>query len=77
MYIAGYYDGWTTGSLYKTPNPAFDHYKVNICFPPLQSFEYEQLIRIFVKWADGNPQKLHFAPGQAIREAWGEAFPCQ
>ena len=42
-YIAGFYDGWTTGSIYKSADPGFERFR--ICFPQ-SGLTDEQLIRV-------------------------------
>lgn len=66
-YVSGFYDGRTTSDYGKS--------ELMSCFPP--GLSWEQLIRIFVKWANDNPQKLHYDTWQGLREAFSKAFPCK
>lgn len=44
------------------------------CLPPRSN--YEQAIRIFVRWADENPNLLHMFGWTVVGLAMAEAFPC-
>jgi Rap1a immunity proteins len=45
-----------------------------ICFP--QGLSGDQLGAVFLKWADGNPNKWNFDPFTAVGLAFEEAWPC-
>jgi hypothetical protein len=72
-YITGFYDGRTTDD--------YGIAKLSSCPPSDASGEnlqvtYSQMARVFVAWASDNPDKLHLADWQAVRQALAEAWPC-
>lgn len=76
-FIAGFYDGWTSGRLYiKVETKIVSTKDTDICFPPTAQFTHKQLARIFIKWAKDNPSKHHQSGWSGVRSAFGHAFPC-
>ena len=45
------------------------------CLPKI-GLAREQLIRIFLKWAEEHPSRLHESRRSAVVSAFAEAFPC-
>ena len=45
------------------------------CFPE-RGISWEQQIRVFIKWAEANPEKLHESRRLGVIIAFAEAFPC-
>ncbi len=45
------------------------------CFPK-RGLPNEQLIRVFIKWAEAHPELLHESRRMGVIEAFVEAFPC-
>ena len=39
--------------------------------------DQQQLRKVFIKFANDNPQDLHFAAGGIVMNAFIEAFPCK
>jgi hypothetical protein len=74
-YIAGFYDGRTTSDYGKPelmscpPTDSTD--------PNQLAVSYSQMVRVFTKWAEEHPEKLHLADWQALREALAQAWPCK
>ena len=73
-YIAGFYDGRTTND--------YGLKKLQACIPTDPSGQrldvsYEQMRLVFIKWANDNPQKLHYEDWAAVREAFATAWPCK
>ena len=73
-YIAGFYDGGTTsdyGKLELRTCPPVSDSGLNI------EVTYSQMARVYIKWAQGHPEKLHWHDWQAVRQALAEAWPCK
>jgi hypothetical protein len=72
--IAGFYDGRTTNDYGKS--------ELRTC-PPVgesgQNIEvtYSQMIRVYLKWTQNHPEKLHWQDWQAVRQAFADAWPCK
>ena len=73
-YIAGFYDGWTTGRLYFNPKTELVK-KFDVCFP--EGISWNQLIAVFVRWGDKHPEKWHWEQWSAVRAAFKDAWPCK
>jgi hypothetical protein len=73
QYIRAFYDGWTAASLYTEPAAGLERFR--ICFP--EGVSWTQLAKIYVKWADDNPQDLHLSEWQGVRESWRTVYPCR
>ena len=73
-YIAGFYDGRTTndyGKLELRSCPPTDASGLEL------QITYSQMRRVFIKWAEENSDKLHYADWQAVRQAFADAWPCK
>lgn len=73
-YITGFYDGRTTSDyglthLMSCPPQSEDGLSIRVT--------YTQMVRVFINWAQNNPDKLHFDDWQAVRSAFAEAWPCE
>ncbi|MFC6672299.1 Rap1a/Tai family immunity protein [Marinobacterium aestuariivivens] len=73
-YISGFYDGRTTSdygiSMFQSCPPT-DRSGLKLVVT------YEQMRRVFIKWANNNPEKLHYEDWFAVREAFANAWPCK
>ena len=73
-YIAGFYDGRTTDdyglAFFKTCPPTS---------PDGRTIEvtYQQMVRVFVKWARANPEQHDSDDWYGVRAAFAKAWPCQ
>jgi len=70
-YIAGFYDGRTTSD-YGKPElrscPPADGHNLRVT--------YSQMVRVFMKWAQDHPDKLHWNDWAGVRQAFADAWPC-
>jgi hypothetical protein len=46
------------------------------CFPK-EGLSQEQQVRVFIKWAEANPELLHESRRSGVVSAFMEAFPCE
>lgn len=72
-YVAGFYDGRTTSDYGKK--------ELMSCLPTegdgqTLAITYNQMTKVFVKWAENHPESLHWKDWQAVRQAFAEAWPC-
>lgn len=51
------------------------HEPLSLCVPK-GAVTLEQLMLVFLKWVDENPEKLHWHPYTAASLALSRAFPC-
>lgn len=72
MYCFGFIDGLQNGAAFMSIATKNDSV---LCIP--QKATPEQLIRVFLKYCNANPEKLHLAPGPVLVGAFLEAFPCK
>ena len=49
--------------------------KVRACIP--ENVTGKQLVQVFVRWAETNPEKLHHHRTLGVAVAMKEAFPCE
>ncbi len=48
--------------------------RISYCLP--EEAEFDQLVRVVVKWLEDNPASLHHNAAGLVRGAFSEAFPC-
>lgn len=60
------------------------HYAKSSPFIPFESLyclprgvSYEQMVKVFLKWAEEHPEKLHMRAADAVLAALVRAFPCK
>ena len=58
---------------YELQNDLYENI-LRACKPP--STRVEQVIRIFIKYLDNHPEKLHLLPVTIVHFSLSEAFPC-
>ena len=66
-YIADFYDGLVTS---QAVNGVKD---TVFCIPP--GLGYDQVVGVYVRWAEAHPERLHARPSYALYEALSQAFP--
>ena len=71
MFCLGYLRGFTEA------HDIFNIEKENEYFCAEGVENMMQFMRVFHKWANDNPQKLHFPIARTLGEALASAFPCK
>jgi hypothetical protein len=66
-YLIGVIDGSSWGS-------HMDPKLFSVCIPV--EVTQEELIRVFLKYADQHPENLHWLPVKFVTEAFKAAYPC-
>ena len=71
-YILGVHDGFTAGVAFQAEHQHEE--KQLYCLPG--RIPAGQLEKIFLKWAEDHPERLHEDSVILLLNAWREAFPC-
>lgn len=77
FYFAGYRDGWELyDALAANPGASSENEGVRAwrCAP--ENVTVQQVIRVFRRWVEENPESEHVYPTLAIMVAVGETWPC-
>ncbi len=67
-YLAGFIDMHSIAEAYGA--------STGFCMPR-QGIQNEQAVRVYVKWANDHPEKLHESARLSVLWAMSDAFPCE
>lgn len=78
VYCAGYLGGMHEMHMwYILANGGVNEDKAQFYCAPENGLQNEQLMKIFIKWSDEHPDKLHEPAGLGFAKAMRDAFPCK
>ena len=75
-YVAGVSDGISVNKVIFPVTSSDEHFDFNdVCRP--EGVDTVQLAKVWTKWANEQPEKLHMAASVVVTQALAKAFPCR